>query len=271
MLEKLLTIDLSSINYQAFLKNGLVAIVILIVCWLLAKIARRSVARAHRRFEAFDELLIPVLSNLFTFLIYAVGVVVILDVFGVNTNSMIALLGAAGLAIGLALKDTLQNIAAGIMLLILKPFHKGDFIECGSLMGTVKEVNVFTCVLETPDGLFVSAPNSSLWGGPIKNYTRNGKRRMDLIVGISYDDSIEKGLTALRELIQNEARLLTDPPAQVMVQALADSSVNLQLRAWASVADYWDVYWELNRLMKEKIEAAGLTIPFPQHDIHMKQ
>lgn len=160
--------------------------------------------------------------------VYAIGLIIVLDIFGVNTNSIIALLGAAGLAVGLALKDTLCNIAAGIMLLILRQFRVGHFIECGVYTGTVKEIGLFTTILETIDGLYLSMPNSSLWGTPIKNFTRNGKRRMDLVVGISYGDSIDKGFEVLKEIVEAESRFLKDPGPQVMVQALGDSSVNLQ-------------------------------------------
>jgi small conductance mechanosensitive channel len=201
--------------------------------------------------------------------IYIIGGVFILDIFGVNTASLIALVGAAGLAIGLALKDTLSNIAAGIMLLILRPFRAGDFIEVGSLLGTVQEVNLFTTILETIDGLYIAAPNSVLWGNSIKNFTRNGKRRMDIVVGIAYSDSIERGFEVLRKIAASESRLLTAPEPQVMVATMGESAVNIQLRAWALNDDYWSSYWDLNKRVKEEIEQAGLSIPFPQRTLHV--
>lgn len=201
--------------------------------------------------------------------VHAIGFVIILDFFGVNTTSIIAFLGKAGLAIALALKDTLSNIVAGMMLLILRPFRSGHFIESGSILGTVKEIGLFTTILQTPDRLYISAPNISLWGSPIKNFTTNGTRRMDIIVGIAYTDSIDKGFEALQTVIQGEPRVLSEPPPQLMGQAMADSSVNLQLRAWAYVKNYWDVYWDANKRIKEQIEAAGLTILFPQRDVHL--
>lgn len=252
------------ISYKALL-----ALALLFTSYLVAKAIRRSIINANHRFAQFDETLIPVFCTTATYSVYAVGIIIILDVFGVNTASIITLLGAAGLAIGLAIKDTLSNIAAGIMLLVLRPFRVEHFIESGDMMGTVKEIGLFTTILETLDGLYISAPNSSLWGAPIKNYTRNGKRRMDLIVGISYTDSIDTGYEALQKVIAAEARFLPEPAPQVMVQAMADSSVNLQLRAWTSVDDYWEVYWHSNKQIKEAIEAAGLTIPFPQRDLHL--
>ncbi|MED5526510.1 mechanosensitive ion channel family protein [Gallaecimonas pentaromativorans] len=249
--------------------KALLAIVVVLATMVLSGWARRSVSKAHQRLHRLDATLVPLLSSLAAYAIYLVGVVIVLDILGFNTSSLIALLGAAGLAVGLALKDTLSNIAAGIMLLILRPFKLADFIECASFSGTVREVGLFTTVLETPDGLYISAPNSSLWGSPIKNFSRNGKRRMDLIVGISYGDSLEAGLTVLTELAQSEERVMKDPAFQVMVQSMGDSSVNLQLRLWSSVDNYWPLYWDMNRRIKEQIEAAGLTIPFPQRVLTM--
>ncbi|MBC8412497.1 MAG: mechanosensitive ion channel [Nitrospira sp.] len=249
--------------------NALLVIIVLFASNFIAKAFHRWIRKTNDHFERFDETLVPILCTAASAAVYALGFVIILDFFGVNTTSIIALLGAAGLAIALALKDTLSNIAAGMMLLILRPFRTGHFIECGSIMGTVLEVGLFTTIFKTPDGLYISSPNSSLWGAPIKNFTKNGTRRMDLIVGISYTDSIDTGFEALQNIINNEARFLLDPAPKIMVQAMADSSVNLQLRAWTSIDDYWNVYWDNNKNIKEQIEAAGLTIPFPQRDVHI--
>jgi small conductance mechanosensitive channel len=253
-----------AVGYQLLL-----VLAVLLASRIAAKLVRKSIRKASQKIETLDETLMPIISAVASYAVYAIGLIIVLDIFGVNTNSIIALLGAAGLAVGLALKDTLSNIAAGIMLLILRPFRVGHFIECGSFMGTVKEIGLFVSILETIDGLYLSMPNSTLWGAPIKNFTRNGKRRMDLVVGISYGDSIDTGLEVLRQVFAADTRFLQDPAPQFMVQALADSSVNLQLRAWATVDDYWNIVWEHNKIIKEKIEAAGLTIPFPQHDVHM--
>ncbi len=249
--------------------NALMIIVVLVASHFIAKALHRWVHKTNERFERFDETLVPVLCTGASVAVYAVALVIILDFFGVNTTSIIALLGAAGIAIALALKDTLSNIAAGMMLLILRPFRAGEYLECGSVNGTIVEVGLFTTILKTPDGLFVSAPNSSLWGSPIKNFMKNGTRRMDLVVGISYADSIDKGFEALHNVIKNETRFLDDPAPKIMVQAMADSSVNLQLRAWTKIEDYWDTYWDANKRIKEEIESAGLTIPFPQRDLHV--
>jgi small conductance mechanosensitive channel len=255
---------LISIGYK-----GLLAIVILVASAIIAKAIRRSIHNANARLQKLDATLIPILSTAASYAVYAIGGVFILDIFGVNTASLIALVGAAGLAIGLALKDTLSNIAAGIMLLILRPFRTGDFIEVSNTTGTVLEINLFTTILETVDGLYIASPNSILWGASIKNFTRNGKRRMDIIVGIAYSDSIDEGLAVLKKIALEETRILQNPAPQVMVASMAESAVNLQLRAWANNDDYWQTYWDLNKRVKESIEVAGLTIPFPQRSLHV--
>ncbi len=253
-----------SVGYKAFL-----SLIILVVSLLVGRGVKQFIRGANHGLARVDATLVPVLGTTAAYAVYTIGAVFILDIFGVNTASLITLLGAAGLAIGLALKDTLSNIAAGIMLLVLRPFRTGDFVECGSLTGSVKEINLFTTVLETADGLYVASPNSLVWGSTITNFTRNGKRRMDLVVGIAYSDSIEAGLQVLQHIADTEPRFLQDPLPQVMVQSLGDSSVNLQLRGWASTEDYWKAWWDLNRRVKEEIEQAGLTIPFPQRELHL--
>jgi small conductance mechanosensitive channel len=208
---------------------------------------------------------------LVTYIVYAIGLIIVLDLFGINTTSIIAILGAAGLAIGLALKDTLGNIAAGVMLIMLRPFKKGDYIESGSYQGTVQEVNFFNTVLETFDGLYISAPNGPVFNNSLKNFSRNGKRRMDIEVGISYGDSIDTAMEVLKRIAAEEKRFLPEPAPQVLVTAMADSSVNLQLRGWANNSDYWATRFDLTKKVKEEIEKAGLTIPFPQTDVHLFQ
>lgn len=249
--------------------NLILAFVIFIASSLIARAIRKTIQNTNSKLKKLDATLIPIFSTVASYVVYIIGGVFILDIFGVNTASLIALVGAAGLAIGLALKDTLSNIAAGIMLLILRPFRTGDFIECGPTQATVREINLFTTVLETVDGLYIASPNSVLWGGSIKNFTRNGKRRMDIVVGISYSDSINEGFAVLEKLAENESRLLSDPAPQIMVVSMMDSAVNIQLRAWAKNEDYWPTYWDLNKQVKESIEESGLTIPFPQRTLHV--
>ncbi|WP_237057500.1 mechanosensitive ion channel family protein [Microbulbifer sediminum] len=242
------------------------AILILIVTAIAARIARRGVKRLSGRLDA---ILIPVLANIAVWTVYIIGLLMVLGRFGVNTTSVVALLGAAGIAVGLALKDTLQNIAAGFILLGLRPFRVGDFIQFGDTMGTVKEVGLFTTQLDTVDGLSISAPNSNVWGQTLTNFSRNATRRIEIVASIAYGDSIDKGIEVLRRLVAEEERLLPEPEPAFAVRALADSSVNLHMRAWARTDEYWDVYWSLMAKLKPALEAEGLTIPFPQRELHI--
>ena len=242
------------------------AILILIATSFAARLARRGVQRLSGRLDA---TLIPVLSNMAVWGVYIVGLLMVLGSFGVNTTSLVALLGATGIAVGLALKDTLQNIAAGFILLGLRPFRVGDFIQFGDITGTVQEVGLFTTQLDTTDGLRISAPNSNVWGQTLTNFTRNATRRIEIVASIAYGDSIDTGMEVLRRLVAEEERLLPEPAPAFAVRALADSSVNLHLRAWARTDEYWDVYWALMKKLKPALEAEGLTIPFPQRELHI--
>ncbi|QJR80622.1 mechanosensitive ion channel [Alteromonas pelagimontana] len=253
----------------ALAKNALLTVVILLAASIGAKILKQAVYKAVFRLSKHDEIISKLLMSLAGYVVYLIALVIILDLFGVNTASLVALVGAAGLAIGLALKDTLSNVAAGVMLLFLKPLKKTEFVEVSGFSGSVTDLGLFTTHLETVDGLFISMPNSTVWASTIKNFSRNTRRRMDITVGISYGDSIEQGLLALREMVEEESRLLTTPEPQFIVHTLADSSVNLQLRAWANTVDFWEIYWKFQRTIKDKIESKGLSIPFPQRDLHI--
>lgn len=252
-------------------KNALLACIIIIAASILSKIVKRAVYAGVARLSQNDEIISELFSKVAGYAVYLIALVIILDLFGVNTASLVALVGAAGLAIGLALKDTLSNIAAGIMILFLKPIKKGEFVEFSGYMGTVMDIGLFTSVFETADGLYISSPNSEVWNSTIKNFSRNSKRRLEVTVGISYGDSIDEGMKALLELASEYEVILKDPAPQVIVHMLADSSVNLQLRAWSKPDTFWDTYWSLQKNVKSRIEAAGLTIPFPQRDLHIIQ
>jgi small conductance mechanosensitive channel len=252
------------------LQNTLITVFVFIVAAMLAKLVKRGVFKATSKLSGGDEIVARLLSQVASYAVYLVGLVIILDLFGVNTASLVALVGAAGLAIGLALKDTLSNIAAGIMILFLKPIKKGEFVEFGSYSGSVVDIGLFTSVFETADGLYISSPNSAVWNSTIRNFSRNNKRRMNITVGISYQDSVEVGLNVLKELALSQPHILKDPEPQVIVHMLADSSVNLQLRAWCPTDKYWETYWAVQKQVKSNIEAAGLTIPLPQRDLNMK-
>ena len=236
---------------------------------IVIQISRRLIQRAVTGKIKADETLASVLRAVIQYAVIIVCLIMILDIFGVNTAGLIALLGAAGVAIGFALKDTLSNIAAGIIILILRPFRRGDFIECGSVSGTIREMRLFTTIMETADGVFISAPNSNFWGVPLKNYSRNSKRRLDVTVAISYADSIDAAFQILQGIINEQQRFLKDPPAQVMVQSLGESGTGITLRAWVHSSVYWPVYWDQMKNVKEKIQEAGLTIALPRRELHL--
>ena len=247
-----------------FARVVVLALVVIVAAMLISMAMKRIIYRSMKKFEAMDESLSHVTYTIVRTVIWIIGVLIILDLFGFNTASILTVLGAAGLAIGLAMKDSLSNIAAGIMLIILRPYRQGDFIDCGSISGSIQEMGLFSTTLKTPDGLFVSAPNSVVFGTPIKNYSRNPTRRTDITVGVAYSDSLPVALQTMRDLLNAEPLVLKDPAPEVLVAELADSSVNLTLRYWTSSDNYWPAYWTIKAKLKPVIEGAGLNIPFPQ-------
>lgn len=250
-------------------ENIVSALLILIVGWWIAGRLGAAVRRVLDRQERLDATVKPLIASLVKYTVLIITVVAVLGRFGVQTASIIAVLGAAGLAIGLALQGTLQNIAAGIMLLALRPLKVGEYVEAGGLGGTVEEIGLFTTTLTTADGVYVTAPNSSLWNTAITNYSRNPRRRLDFTIGIAYGDDIGKAQDALLTLMRSDERILAEPAPMTMVTALADSSVNINLRCWVKTADFWDVKWAIQKGAKRAVEDAGCSIPFPQRDVHM--
>ena len=245
------------------------AIAILIGGWLIAGWLEKGVDRSLGRVSHMDPTLRPFIASLVRYGILVLTVIIVLGQFGVQTASMIAVLGAAGLAIGLALQGTLSNVAAGIMLLFLRPFRIGDFIDAGGRAGSVINVNLFTTELKMADGVFMSLPNSQVWGQPITNYARNPIRRMDIVVGIAYDDDIDAAIEALSTVLAADERVLKDPAPQVMVTNLGESSVDITMRFNAAIGDYWNLRWDMMKRAKLAVEAAGCSIPFPQRDVHL--
>lgn len=251
--------------------NVVEALIILIVGFWIAGWLGKLTKKALNKQEYLDDTLKPLFARIVRYLVIIITVVAVLGQFGVQTASIIAVLGAAGLAIGLSLQGTLQNIAAGIMLLILRPFKVGDFIDAGPVAATVDEIGLFTTQFTTVDGVYVSCPNSSLWNSKITNFSRNDRRRMDLVIGIGYDDDIGQALDILNGLMDKDDRVLKDPAPQCMVTTLGDSSVEITMRLWAMSGDFWALKFDLTRWAKEKIEAGGLSIPYPQRDVHLIQ
>jgi len=246
-------------------------IVILTIGWMVAGWAKRTVRNALSRSERIDQMLAGFFASLVKYIILIVTVLAVLNRFGVQTASLIAVLGAAGLAIGLALQGTLSSLAAGVMIIIFRPFSVGQFVEIAGHSGTVKGLNLFTTELATPDNVQIVIPNSSVWGSSVVNYSHHTTRRVDMVLGVGYDDDIGQAIETVNKVLAAESRLLSDPEALVVVGELADSSVNLTIRVWVKSGDYWAVKFDLTRALKEAVDAAGLSIPFPQRDVHLHQ
>lgn len=243
------------------------AVALLIAGFIIASWASRSIRRRLESIAKFDRTLIPILSQIARYAILVFTGILVLAEFGVQTTSIIAVLGAAGLAIGLALQGTLQNVAAGLMMLMLRPFRVGDYIEAGGVGGTVDEIGMFMTRMHTAQGIFVAVPNSAIWSGTIFNYSMRPRRRLDMMIGISYDDDIDKARKIVLDLATADERIVSDPEPIVIVKGLGDSSVDLQLRAWIDRQDFWDVNFELNRAVKYALDEAGVSIPYPHRQI----
>lgn len=248
-------------------KNLFFSLIVILIALVCIRIARKVIVNSPKKLLHIDESIYKICFSAVRLLIWVVAVLIILDIFGFNTASLLTILGAAGLTIGLAMKDSMSNIASGVMLLILRPYKTGDFVACGSTTGTIKEMGLFSTVMETFEGIFVSVPNNAIFGNPITNYSRNPMRRAVITVGISYGDSLQKGLEVLHDMLNKNELILKDPAPEVLVSDLGDSSVNLTIRFWADNANYWSAYWQIKEQLKSTIEDAGLNIPFPQRVI----
>ncbi len=246
------------------------AIAILVAGKLVAGIAGKLTLRALRRGKV-DESLIGFTEGIVKGGIMVFAVIAALSKFGVQTTSFIAVIGAAGLAVGLALQGSLSNFAAGVLILLFRPFRVGDVVESSGSRGKVKEIGILATTLTTPDNQKVILPNGSIMSNKIINVNAYPTRRVDLVASIAYDDDIEQARNVLRAILSEDPRVLKDPEPVVEVLEMADSSVNLVVRPWVDTADYWAVYFDLNRLIKLELERNGLTIPFPQRDVHVIQ
>jgi small conductance mechanosensitive channel len=247
------------------------AIVMLIVGLWLSGWAKRATNAGLGRVRRIDATLRSFFANLARYAVLILTVIAVLNQFGVQTASLIAVLGAAGLAIGLALQGTLSNVAAGVMLLLFRPLSVGQFVEAGGTMGTVKEVNLFFTEMATLDNLKVVVPNSAIWSNNITNYSEYPTRRIDIVMGIAYDASIDDAMAVLRAAYEGDDRVLADPAPAMFVTNLAASSVDITVRLWCNAADLWALKTDLNKRFKEALDAEGIEIPFPQMTLHMPE
>jgi small conductance mechanosensitive channel len=246
------------------------AIVILIIGKIAAGVCANVIRKVMTRAKVVPTL-IGFVANLARYAILAFAVIAALSKFGIQTTSFIAVIGAAGLAVGLALQGSLANFAAGVLILIFRPFKLDDFISAGGAVGKVVEIGIFTTTLYSPDNQKIIIPNAAVTGGTITNVNANDTRRVDLTAGIGYGDDIGKAQKVLEEILANHSKVLDDPGPTVKVVELADSSVNFVVRPWVKTSDYWDVYFDVTRAIKEEFDKAGISIPFPQQDVHMHQ
>jgi len=246
------------------------AIVVLIIGRAIAGWLRRLTVRSLKRGDV-DASLIPFIAGLVYALAMVFVLVAVLGLFGIPTASAVAVLGAAGLAVGLALQGTLSNFAAGVMLLIFRPFRVGDLVEVAGTLGVVKQIGIFATQLDTLDHVRVILSNTTVYADKISNFTANDIRRVDLTVGVGYDDDLETAKRVINDVLSAHDKVLADPAAQVEVVEMGDSSVNLVVRPWCATDDYWRVYFDVTQTCKEQLEAAGCSIPFPQRDVHLFQ
>lgn len=236
----------------------LAAITILIVGWVVGNWIDRRFEKLHR----FDNTLKNFLGGLFKYTIIAVSVITVIGLFGIPMASLLAVMGAAGLAIGLALQGTLSNVASGVMLLILRPFNVGDFIEFGNQSGTVKSLSLFGTELAKADNVYLFAPNSKIWGSEIVNYSRNIDRRQDIVVGVDYNDDVDKAMSIISKILNGEERILQTESRkpQVVTDKLNDFTIDVIARFWSLNSDYWQLRWDINKQIKKELEAAGISL-----------
>jgi len=243
--------------------------VFVIGSWVAKRI--RAALRSNLGRSGVDPTLVPFVSALVYWGLMAFILIAVLGIFGIPTASFIAVLGAAGLAVGLALQGTLSNFASGVMILIFRPFVIGNWVEVAGVAGTVKEIGLFSTILHSGDNVKVVVPNSQIYGQTMKNFSANDTRRIDLIMGVGYDDDLQVTQDTILQVLSSDERVLEDPAPTVAVHELGDSSVDFVVRPWCKASDYWALRWHLNRQLKEQLEAAGCNIPYPQRDIHLFQ
>lgn len=248
--------------------NAVAALVIFIIGLWIAGAVRRTIKKVVVKSDRLDNTLGTFFASLAYYLIMAVVVIAVLGKFGVQTTSLAALLGAAGLAVGLALQGTLSHVASGVMLLAFRPIKIGDFVEAGGHAGTVKAISLFVTELATADNVQIIIPNGDVWSGAIKNYSFHAQRRLDMTYGIGYGADIDKAMGIINAELDADDRALDDPARTVVVGNLGDSSVDIIVRIWCAGSDYWNLKFDLQKKIKERFDAEGVDIPFPSRTIY---
>lgn len=264
----------SNANLLELLTNGLISLVIALVIFLIGRwiagLTQRGLSSLLRK-RSIDEVLVTFLGNIVYILILIAAAVAAIDKLGIPAASFLTIIGAAGLAIGLALKDSLANFASGVMLVLFRPFTKGDWVDAGGVSGTVQEVRLVSTTLTTGDNKLVIVPNALMYQSTITNYSANDTRRIDLVIGVGYDDDLKVAADVLAKVCHEHRGVLDEPPTKIFVTNLGDSSVDFVVRPWVKSVDYWTVRAEILENAKVALEAAGCNIPYPQTDVHLHQ
>lgn len=270
MLENLDIAELTSTYVIPWGIKIVIALAIFIIGRLVVSIASKVFVKVLRS-QDVDEMLVRFLASILRWVLLLFVVIAALSQLGVDTTSLVALLGAAGLAIGLSLQGSLSNFAAGVMIIVFRPFNKGDFVEIAGASGVIDSINIFTTTMTTPDNKEVIVPNGSILSSNITNYSARDTRRIDMVFGIGYDDDIRKAKALLEGIVGADSRVLAEPEPVVALGELADSSVNFLVRPWVKSEDYWDVLWETTEAVKLQFDEAGISIPYPQMDLHVSK
>lgn len=250
--------------------NIVSAILILIIGNIIVKAVAGSVAKVLHKKE-MDKAVVEFIHGLVRYVLFVIVLIAALGRVGVETASVVAVIGAAGLAIGLALQGSLSNFAAGVLIVGFRPFKSGDYVEVAGVAGSVESIQIFQTILKTPDNKMVVVPNGAIIGGSITNYSRHATRRVDLVIGVSYKSDLQLTKKVIRETLEKDSRILKDPDITIGVLALADSSVNFVVRPWCKTEEYWGVYFDSMQAIKEALDANGIEIPFPQMDVHLNK
>ena len=267
-----LEIDNVSTLINTYLIPWGIRIAIALVIFYVGRLVVAAITRITAKFmrsRDMDEILVSFLISILRWVLLLFVVIAALSQLGINTTSLVALLGAAGLAIGLSLQSSLANFAAGVMMIIFRPFTKGDFVEAAGASGVVESISIFTTTMTTPDNKEVIIPNGSIMSNNVTNYSERPTRRVDMVFGISYDDDIRQAKQLLEEIVTADERVLQDPAPVVALGELGDSSVNFLVRPWVKAEDYWALMWETTESVKLKFDEAGISIPYPQMDVHL--
>ncbi len=249
--------------------NIILFLIVLFVFSIAGRIAAGVTARALKKFGRTSDLLRDFFTNTVRKLIFFVGLVVALSMLGIDIGPLLAAIGAVGFIVGFALQGTLSNFASGIMILLYRPYDLGDVVEVAGSVGGVSAMSLVSTTIKTPDNQVLVIPNNSIWGGTIKNITGSDTRRVDMVFGIGYDDNPDKAAKVLEEIVKAHSLVLKDPAPVVKMHELADSSVNFVVRPWCKTSDYWAVYWDITREVKKRFDAEGISIPYPQMDVHL--